>query len=363
MKYIGMDGHSSTCTFSVCASDGTELDNVRIISNGRLLVDYVKSIEGPKKLVVEECELSQWFYTLLKKHVDELVVCNPVENRAYKRAKTDKLDARSLANLLRGGFIKAVYHDGSSRQEFRSLLSGYEDVVGEAVRLKNRYKSLFRREGNKKLGEKIYRDESLLKDFKHRNFRFMGEECFKQLQVLEESRQRYLQEIRKQSRKFEEIKLLRTIPGIGELHAARISSVVINPGRFKNKHVFFSYCGLVRHPRESDGRNYGTVKGHGNLTLKCVYKMAAQTVLRGKNSFRHYYDYLRRKGVGERAASNAVSRRIAAVSLAVWKHSRKYDDTILLDRIKKQLSCGNHGELSKSSPQFPQHDGGGKEFF
>ena len=51
------------------------------------------------------------------------------------------MDARKLSNLLRGGFLISVYHDGSKREQFRSLMSGYQDLIEEGVRLKNRYKS------------------------------------------------------------------------------------------------------------------------------------------------------------------------------------------------------------------------------
>ena len=99
-KYIGMDAHSSTCSLCVMDERGREIDSTVIETNGRLLVGYIKSIAGRKKLTFEECELSRWLYDILKDEVDELIVCNPVHNREYKKAKTDKLDARKLAKLL-----------------------------------------------------------------------------------------------------------------------------------------------------------------------------------------------------------------------------------------------------------------------
>ena len=105
IKYIGLDAHSSTGTFNVTDARGREIDNTTMESNGRLLVKYVRGIEGVKKLTFEECELSNWLYELLRPEVDELIVCNPVANKDYKKVKTDKMDARKLSNLLRGGFL------------------------------------------------------------------------------------------------------------------------------------------------------------------------------------------------------------------------------------------------------------------
>ena len=335
MKYIGMDAHSSTCRLSVMDAEGKEIDNVNIITNGRLLVNYLERIEGEKKLTFEECELSQWLYAILKPHVEELIVCNPVANRQYKRAKTDKLDAQHLAQLLRGGFLKSVYHDGSRREQLRSLLSGYQDIVEEGVRLKNRYKSLFRKSGKRLIRESVYNDESLLVDLKRSDFKFMGEQIFELLGKLEEIRQKYLQQIRQQSRRFKEISLLKTIPGIGELSAARIVSQVIDPSRFNNKYKYYSYCGLVRHKRESGGKDYGSEKIWGNRVLKYVYKMAAHSALRmTDNSFHRYYEHLRFKGLSDQNARSAVCRKIAAISLSLWKHHKKYDDQILSGLIE-----------------------------
>src|SRR6056297_2734645 len=120
MKYIGRDVHSSSCTFCVTDAKGTELDSATIETNGKLLINYIRSIDGKKQLTFEECELGSWIRELLHGEVDGLLSCNPVENREYKRSKTDKLDARRLAKLLRGGFLTSVYHDGSEREKFRS---------------------------------------------------------------------------------------------------------------------------------------------------------------------------------------------------------------------------------------------------
>jgi len=334
MKYIGMDAHSSNCVLSVMDRNGTELDNVSIATNGRLLVNYLRSVEGRKKLTFEECELSHWLYEILKDEVDETLVCNPVANRDYKRAKTDKLDARRLANLLRGGFLVPVYHDGSEREQFRVLMSGYQAVVDEAVRLKNRYKSLFRKDGQMVKGSAMYNDESLLKGLDRRDFRFVGKQLYSLLVPMEETRREYIIEIKKTSRRFKEIRYLKTLPGIADIQAAKIVSQVIDPNRFASKYKFYSYCGLARHKRNSAGKDYGSKKIHGNRILKCVYKMAGKSALNGDSGLRRYYEHLLAKGVSETNAYNAVCRKIAAISLSLMKSNRRYDDNIIDNRLK-----------------------------
>jgi len=318
--------------------NGKVHDNVKIVTNGRLLREYVRNIPGSKKLTFEECELSSWLYEMFKNEDCELLVCNPVENRNYKKAKTDKLDARQLADLLRGNFLTPVYHDGSEREKFRDLMSGYQDLIEDAVRMKNRYKSLFRKEGKRESGQKVYNDERLLQGLGREDFKFVGKHIHHLLKEMEKIRQEYIPEIRKYSKKFKEIRVLKTLPGIKDIQASKIVAQVIDPRRFKNKHKYFSYCGLVRHRQTSGDRTYGDKKIWGNRTLKCVYKMAANSALKGDNVFREYYDNLRNNGTSHKNARNAVSRKIAAISLILWKNNVKFKPEMVANGIIKKAA-------------------------
>lgn len=326
MKYIGLDGHSSTCDFSVSDAKGVEVDRRTVATNGRLIVDYMQSISGTKKLVFEESDLSHWLFALLKDHAEEVIVCNPIESARYKQKKTDKLDARDLAELLRGNFVKSVYHDGSEREQYRMLMSGYADLIGEVVRTKNRYKALYRKLGKKLLGQSIYSKRELLRELGNGDERFIGEKLFSHLENLEEDRKSYVERIRKTNRKFKEIKYLKTIPGISDLQAAKIVSQVVDPKRFQNKYKFWSYCGLARHNQTSGGRSYGSKKIHGNSVLKSVYKSAAHRALCCDSVCQNYYEELRKRGANHEEGRNAVSRKLAASSLHVWKYLEAYNE-------------------------------------
>ena len=117
-----------------------------------------------------------------------------------------------------------------------------------------------------------------------------------------------------------------SIPGIGYIQAAKIVSQVVNPNRFPSKYKYFSYCGLVRHRKESGNRLYGSQRIWGNRTLKCVYKMAGYRAIKGTSALRKHYDYLLSKGVSDKNAYNSVCRKIAAISLSIWRNNSKYDD-------------------------------------
>ena len=322
IKYIGVDVHSSTCSLCVMDSHGVEIDAKTIATNGRLLIDYLKSLGNNISIAFEECDLSSWLFDILRHHVRQVVICNPAANAQYKRAKTDKLDARHLADLLRGGYLLPVFHDGSEREKFRVLVSAYEDIVQEIVRSRNRLRALKRRD----------RPVSEQKNFLN-HVEFIREHSTDHLQQLLRSQDEYQLKLQSSIKRFKETKYLLSIPGIGPIQTARIIAQVVDPGRFKNKYKFFAYCGLVRHPRISNKRFYGATRIFGNRMLKCVFKMAAHSALRGDNALRTYYESLRDKGLGDDDARNAVARKIATLTLTLWKNNQCFNEKKLLQSL------------------------------
>lgn len=324
-KYIGIDAHSSTCTLCVVDSDGKELDLATIATNGRLLVEYIKSLGGTIVITFEECDLSIWLFELFKNRVHRIVVCNPAANAEYKKNKTDKLDARNLAKLLRGGFLRPVFHDGSSREKFRMLVSAYEDVIQETVRIKNRLKTVRRR-------ARLYGGKGVSS-----HAQFIEERLVDQLEPLSDIRLTYKKELTSHVRQFDEAKYLMSIHAIKAIQASKIIAHVIDPSRFRDKYKLWSYCGLVKHKRMSGGRLYGSKRAYGNRSLKCVFKMAAHSALRSTGALRHYYDFLRAKGTSDSAARNAVARKIAAIALACWKNKERYNEQKVLSSLTVQV--------------------------
>ena len=163
-----------------------------------------------------------------------------------------------------------------------------------------------------------------------KNLRFAAKNSLAHLNTLEQIRHEYAQEITKQLKSFPESKYLKSIPGIKNIQAAKIIAQVIEPRRFENKHQFYSYCGLVKHQQISAGHRYGTKRAWGNRMLKCVYKMAAQSAVRGNSTLRTYYDSLRAKGTSDKNARNAVARKVAAISLSLWRNHKKYDGIVVV---------------------------------
>lgn len=118
--------------------------------------------------------------------------------------------------------------------------------------------------------------------------------------------------------------MLCQVSGIKETSAVRIYSVVIDASRFENKYKYWAMCGLVKHDRESRGRNYGKKNPRYSGILKNVYRSAALAAIGGNNDIREYYNVLLQKGYSIPESKNQIARYIAKVIYAVMKNKKPY---------------------------------------
>ena len=287
------------------------------------LLAFVKSVKGPKKLTFEEGLMSQWLYLLLKGEVEELVVCQPPLKQG---PKTDAIDAGEIADLLRIGRLKSVFHVDSELFELRTLVSGYGDLMQELVRTKNRYKALYRDVAVPTGTRSFYRSEEALKQLDTNVRRYVACALFKQIELLEEHRLGYVAQFEANVREHKPIELLTSIPGIGPVRSNQIVGIMVTPHRFPNKYHLYSYAMLTKHNRLSDGKLYGKKRGHGQVVLKTLFKSAFLSSTQSNTAFRRKYDEMRAAGKDDRAARNAVSKKLAATVLGVWKSGKKYND-------------------------------------
>jgi transposase len=138
-------------------------------------------------------------------------------------------------------------------------------------------------------------------------------------------------------------KLLRGIPTLGAVRVAQLISVAATPHRFRTKRQFWSYCGLaVQTHSSADYRFEGSelrrttkktatrgLKREHNRTVKSVFKGAALTASRCE-PFRTSYAELIARGLRPELARVTIARRIAALTLSVWKRGETFDECKLI---------------------------------
>lgn len=297
------------------------------------LKEYLKELRGSKILTIEETTGSQWLYVELKDTVDKIIICNPLRNRLLDEgSKTDKIDSIKLCKLLRAGLLKEVYHTEDENYNIRKLVSAYEDIVKAAVRLKNQISALYRSVGiRSKRGKSDY-------DKKDETMNFILEQKNKTLESLEEDRVNFEKRFQQMTRKNETIKNIKMISGFGVILSVQGYGIVIDAGRFENKYKFWAYSGLVKTKRESGKTSYTKNPKLYSRKLKCIFKMATQAALSGKNDIREYYEYLLIEGFTEKDARNAVTRYIATSFYAVMKNGVKYKPYYWREKLERKAA-------------------------
>jgi len=89
---------------------------------------------GERWVTCEEGTCAGWLYDLRHPHVAQLIVCNPWKNALLKYGnKSDQIDARKLAELLRGNHLKPVYHGENGVRTLRELARSYLTTVKGAA--------------------------------------------------------------------------------------------------------------------------------------------------------------------------------------------------------------------------------------
>src|SRR6266481_3634716 len=100
---------------------------------------------GELHVTWEEGTWAAWLYDLLQPQVEQVLVCNPRRNALLKEeSKSDKVDARKLAELLRTGMLRPVYHGENGLRTLRELARSYQTISKDLTRVMNRLKALYR---------------------------------------------------------------------------------------------------------------------------------------------------------------------------------------------------------------------------
>ena len=203
--YVGMDVHQASTSIAVMNGQGKLISESLIETKAQSLIDFLKGLSGEVHATFEEGTQAAWLYDILRPHVTELVVCNPHHNHLLKSGnKSDRVDARKLAQLLRVGMLQPVYHGEHGTRMLKELVRSYECLVSDTTRVKNRIKAIYRGWGVRTSGRTVYQvsqRELWLGKIESVGLRTRAELLFRQLEQLQllrrEAKRAMLQESRR----------------------------------------------------------------------------------------------------------------------------------------------------------------------
>jgi transposase len=338
-----MDVHLATISIAVLDANGKLIMEVTIATQAGALLDFIGGLSGTLNVTFEEGTSAHWLYTLLESQVARVVVCDPRQNpRRLGEKRSDRLDARKLAELLRLGTLKPIYHGDPLGPALKELSRSYRTLVSDATRVMSRLKALYRARGIRCTGARVYsprfRDQ-WLQQWREPGARGRAERLYQQLDGLLSLRQEARAALLAESRKHPAQKILRSIPALGPVRVALLLALLQTPYRFRGKRQLWTYAGLALVTRSSadyqmvDGqltraRKPALVLGlnaNHNHTLKGLLKDAAASALAHPGPFKDFYSTRVAQGMKPELARLTLARKIAAIVLTLWKKGEYFN--------------------------------------
>jgi transposase len=342
-KYIGMDVHQATISVAVMDSSGKRIMECILETKAATILEFIQGLRGGLSVTFEEGTSAAWLHDLLKPHVSHLVVCDPRKNALLKDgSKSDRIDARKLAELLRGGQLKPVYHGEHGLRTLKELGRSYLTLTKDVSRVMTRIKALYRSWAIPCSGATVYaprhRAEWLAK-ISEPGVRLRAERFYQQLDLLEPVRQEARRDLLSESRKHPAVKLLRQIPSIGPIRAAMLVALLQTPHRFRTKRQLWAYSGFAVETHDSGEYRYVrgklqrnrermTVRGlsdNHNHDLKHLFKSAAISASNRPGPLRDFYVALVEKGMRPTMARLTLARKMATITLTIGKKGVDFD--------------------------------------
>src|SRR5271168_764481 len=351
-KYIGMDVHQATISVAVTDAGGKLIMECLLETKASTIVEFIRGLQGTLWLTFEEGTSAAWLHDLLKPHVSRLVVCDPRKNALLKDGnKSDRIDARKLAELLRGNQLKPVYHGETGVRMLRELSRSYLTIVKDLSRVMNRLKAVYRSWAIPCAGRDVYyrrhRAQWLAK-IREAGVRRRAERLYEQLDMLQHLRQQARRELLAESRKHAITAKLRQIPYLGPIRVALAVALIQTPHRFRTKRHLWAYSGLALETRTSAEYRFvegqvrrskkllsirGLNKDH-NHDLKGLFKGAATMASVRPGPFQDFYTAALAKGIKPTMARLTLARKIAAITLTLWKKGENFD----AEKLKSQAA-------------------------
>ena len=342
-KFIGLDVHKTSISAAVLNQNGKLVMRSIFATHAAAILNFIHGLDGTLRVTFEEGTHSNWLYDLLRPQVSEVLVCNPRKNALLKSgSKSDQIDARKLAELLRAGLLSAVYHGQTSTVTVKELGRTYSALTEDTTRVMSRLKALYRSQAIATEGKKLYtkrRRQQWLKELTQAGRRYRAQRMFEQLDALQGFRRQARRDLFVECRKHPATTVLTSIPFLGPIRAALLIARVQTPFRFRGKRQFWAYCGLALETRSS--ADYRFVEGelrrakkpvfirglnqNHNHDLKNIFKSAATTASGSPGPLRDYYENLLGKGMKPEMARLTLARKIAAISLILWKKGEPFD--------------------------------------
>jgi transposase len=330
--YIGFDVHKKSISYCVKTADGTIVEEGRLKATHQALREWAGKRQEPWHGAMEATLFSGWIYDVLKPFAARLEMGNPSMMKAIgaSKKKSDRLDARKIADLVRCNLLPACYVAPLEMRELRRLLRYRNTVVGHAVQLKNKMSGLLMEVGaeynKQQLHGKQYFTELMgqLEEVPE-SVKDMLRLSRSALEMFETTQRQLLNRLQKEPALKKRLALLQSIDGVGEVTALTWALEVCDPRRLPSIADAVSYCGLTSALDSSaDKQKRGPISKQRNPHLQTVLIEAAKLAPRWNRQLAELHEQEVKRGHRNRATLE-VARKLVAYLLAVDKSGQPFE--------------------------------------
>jgi transposase len=313
-RWVGIDLHRRRSQIAIIDEHGELTLQKRIPTSRETFTELLGDPEGTH-VALEATYGWEWLAELLEDAGFDVHLAHPLRTRAIAaaRVKTDAVDARTLAHLLRTGLLPEAYIAPPDLRDLRDLLRHRATLVQLRTSIKNRVHALLARQG-------ILPDHSDL-------FGTAGRAHLTTLELPDGPRRRLdsllsligdfdreitdaTSEIDQRAKADERVKLLCQIRGIGRYTALLIIAEIGEVKRFPTSKHLCQWAGLTPTIRSSDGKaRLGHISRQGSTILRWALCEAAQHTPTGGGPLRAQYERIAKRR-GSKIARVAVARQI-----------------------------------------------------
>jgi transposase len=311
--YVGIDVHRKRCQVAVVTEDGTVVLNKNVVNGSTPMLRLIGELPAGTPVAFEAAFGWSWLADLLEDYGFEAHLVHPLRCKAIAsaRLKNDKVDAAMLAQLLRADLLPEAWLAPAKVRQLRALLRHRVSLVRLGTQLRNRIHAVAADHGYDRSASywtgpgRGWLAELDLPPAS----REIVTDALAVIDALAVLTGRIDGELHAHAKAGPRVKVLRTLPGVGEFTALVMVAEIGDITRFPNARKLASWAGLTPAVRGSDLKvRHGHISKQGSVWLRWVMNQAAQTAKRSPEFAASYAAIAKRRG--KKIATIAIARKL-----------------------------------------------------
>jgi transposase len=333
--YAGIDVSLECSSVCIVDASGKIIREAKVASEPQPLIDWFRALGfGLVRIGLEAGPLSQWLHAAMKR---ESLTVELLETRHVRDAfkamtvKSDRNDARNIAQLMRLGWFRPVHCKSLAAQEVRAMLSARKLVQSKLLDVENSLRGILRGFGLK-VGKTTKtnfasRVEELVKA--HPNLKAIAKALLKVRAVLLAEFNGFEKRVRKLSALDAKARLLMSTPAVGPIVSLTFASAIDDPSRFTSSKKAGPLFGLTPKKYQSGETDYsGRISKMGDASVREVLYEAAHIMLtkplKGCPQLKSWAMRIARRA-GMYKAKVALARKLAVIMLRMLKDNMPFN--------------------------------------